>query len=60
MPVLKLVGLGVALIAGLAGFKKLDEKCDESRRDTFKKDVEFLRNQGFNNYEISQILRKKF
>lgn len=60
MPILKLVGLGVALIAGLAGFKKLDEKSDESRRESFKRDVEFLREQGFNNHQISQILRKKF
>lgn len=60
MPVLKLIGLGVALIAGLAGLKKFDEKYDDSRKESFKKDIEFLREQGFNNYEISQILRKKF
>lgn len=60
MPIFALLGAGVMLVGGVIGFKKLDKMIYKSEKDKFEKDVKFLKEQGFTNDQIAQIMRRKF
>ena len=60
MPLFALIGAGVMLVGGAFGFNKLDKMIYKSKKDKFEKDVKFLKEQGFTNDQISQIMKRKF
>ena len=60
MPLFTLIGAGVTLACGIFGFSKLDKMIYKTEKEKFKKDVKFLREQGFTNDQISQIIKRKF